>query len=86
VGFFVARPALRRKEPTKVAHKNLYTVKDICETLSLGRTHLYQLIARGEIETVKIGRARRITHEALEAFLRKLQIEQANNVSREDLR
>lgn len=65
-----------------MVQKNLYTVNDICETLSLGRTVVYQLIAKGDIETVRIGRSRRITHEALEAFLQKLQLEQSNNVSK----
>ena len=49
--------------------KMAYTVKEACKLLSLSRSLVYRLIDLGEIETIKIGRARRITSQQLEAFL-----------------
>ena len=40
--------------------------------LGLGRSTVYELIARGEIETVHIGRACRIPVAALEAYVCRL--------------
>jgi len=42
------------------------------QALSIGRSKIYQLIEAGEIESVKIGRSRRISVKALEAFAEKL--------------
>ena len=36
------------------------TVKQACEALSLGTTKVYELIGKGDLETVKIGRATRV--------------------------
>lgn len=51
--------------------KLAYTVKEVASMLSLSRSHLYELIHAGEIETIKIGRARRITSKQLEDYVRK---------------
>jgi excisionase family DNA binding protein len=51
--------------PTKLA----YTVKEAASKLSLSRSFLYELIHAGKIETVKIGRSRRITLAQLTEFL-----------------
>lgn len=40
--------------------------------LGLGRTTLWELISTGEIETVKIGRSRRIPADALVAYVDRL--------------
>ncbi|MBN8815212.1 MAG: helix-turn-helix domain-containing protein [Sphingomonas sp.] len=47
------------------------TVDEAADALSVGRTKLYQLIAEGEIEAVKIGKSTRITTESLEALLKR---------------
>lgn len=52
--------------------KVLYTVTEVAEALSLGRTKVYDLLNRGEIESVSIGSARRITRHALEEYVRRL--------------
>lgn len=54
------------QEPQKLA----YTVKEVAAMLSLSRSHLYELIHAGKIDTIKIGRARRITHKQISDFLR----------------
>lgn len=50
----------------------LYTVAQACEVLAIGRTQLYELINKDLIESVKIGKSRRISREALEAFIASL--------------
>lgn len=42
------------------------------QALNIGRSKIYQLIETGEIESVKIGRSRRISVKALEAFTERL--------------
>jgi excisionase family DNA binding protein len=42
------------------------------ERLDIGRTLLYELLASGEIESVKLGRNRRIPAEALAAYVDRL--------------
>jgi excisionase family DNA binding protein len=49
--------------------KAAYTVKEASKLLSLSRAFMYRLIDTGEIETIKIGRSRRITSKQLDAFL-----------------
>lgn len=49
--------------------KMAYTVSEASRLLSLSRSLVYRLIDLGEIDTIKIGRARRITSQQLEAFL-----------------
>ena len=44
-------------------------VEEAARRLSIGRTTMYELIKGGEIETVPIGRARRVTVAALIAYL-----------------
>lgn len=61
--------------------KHLYKIIDICETCSLGRSHVYELIAKGELQTVKIGRSCRIPHSSFEAFLRKYGVELNNSTT-----
>jgi excisionase family DNA binding protein len=50
----------------------LLTIPDAARRLGIGRSTLYELIAAGAIETVRIGRARRIPVTALAAFVESL--------------
>jgi excisionase family DNA binding protein len=52
--------------------KYLYRPEEAAEVLSLSRATIYELMADGLITSVKIGRSRRIPHEALEAFVASL--------------
>lgn len=47
----------------------LLTVPEVAARLQLSRTHTYLLIERGDIATVRIGRAVRITEKALADFV-----------------
>ncbi len=51
----------------------LYKPEPAAEALGIGRSKLFELIAAGEIETVQIGRSRRIPRAALEAYVQRLQ-------------
>lgn len=44
--------------------------------LAVSRARMYELIASGEVESIKIGRSRRIPHAALTAYVDRLRSEQ----------
>ncbi len=46
--------------------------------LGIGRSKLFELIAAGEIETVQIGRSRRVPTEALESYVARLRRHQSS--------
>jgi excisionase family DNA binding protein len=50
----------------------LYRPEDAAKALGIGRSKLFELIAAGHIETVQIGRSRRVPREALETYVRRL--------------
>lgn len=56
--------------------KLAYTVVEACRLLSLSRAFVYRLIESGELESITIGRARRITSAQLDAFV---QARETNN-------
>jgi len=45
------------------------TVEQAAECLGIGRTLMYSLITAGEVESVRIGRLRRVPADALDAFV-----------------
>ena len=49
--------------------ESLLTVKQVAARLAIGRTTVYELIAREELKTIKIGRARRVPESALEQWI-----------------
>jgi excisionase family DNA binding protein len=49
--------------------KLLLTVGDVARELSLGETTVRELIARGELRAIRIGRALRVRAQDLEAFV-----------------
>lgn len=49
------------------------TMEDAAERLCIGRRMMYSLVKAGAIESVRIGRLRRVPAEALDAFVRELQ-------------
>ncbi|TDW91274.1 excisionase family DNA-binding protein [Kribbella sp. VKM Ac-2566] len=48
------------------------TVEEAAKALRIGRTRMFALIASGEVESVLIGRSRRISIDALREFAYKL--------------
>jgi len=45
------------------------TVPEAAERIGIGQTKVYELVARGDLPSVKIGRCRRIRVQALETWL-----------------
>jgi excisionase family DNA binding protein len=52
-----------------------YKVEKAADLLDVGETTVWELIARGEIESIKVGASRRITRAGLEAYVRRLAAE-----------
>ena len=50
----------------------LYTMEEAAAKLRCGRSRMFQLAASGEVETVSIGRSRRVPLEALEDYVARL--------------
>ena len=46
-------------------------VNDAARMIGIGRTKLYELIAAGEVETVKLGKSTRITTSSLHDLIRR---------------
>jgi excisionase family DNA binding protein len=53
----------------------LLTPDETAQALGLGRTKMFELIITGQIESVKIGKCRRIPVEAIAAFTARLRDE-----------
>ena len=49
--------------------ESLLTIKQVAARLAIGRTTVYELIAKEELKTVRIGRARRVPESALEQWI-----------------
>lgn len=49
--------------------RRLYTVVEAAQLLGLGRSTMYELVRRGEIASVRLGRKRLITPATLEGLL-----------------
>lgn len=52
--------------------RRLLTVLEVAERLNIGRTKVFHLIAAGQLESVRIGRLRRIPVEAVDAYVDEL--------------
>ena len=50
----------------------VYTVMEVAEQLRVGRTTAYGLIGSGELPSIKVGGSRRVTAEALRAYVEGL--------------
>lgn len=50
----------------------LLTVEEAAEALGIGRTLMYALVKQGAIESIQIGRLRRIPADALPRYLAQL--------------
>jgi excisionase family DNA binding protein len=51
------------------------TVEQAAERLGIGRTVMYALVSSGAVESVQIGRLRRVPADALVTFLEELRAE-----------
>ena len=55
----------------------LLTVEEAAERLSVGRTTAFNLVASGELASVKVGRLRRVPAQAVERYIDSLMNQQA---------
>jgi excisionase family DNA binding protein len=56
-------------------NKLLLTADEAAEIVGVGKTKMYELIRVGAVESVRIGRCRRIPPDALAAFVERLRDE-----------
>ncbi len=49
--------------------RQLLTIEEGARRLSIGRSHIYELMQRGGLRSVRMGRSRRILNTDLEAFI-----------------
>ncbi len=59
----------------------LLTPERAADQLDVGRTTVYSLIASGELDSVKIGRSRRIPADALVAYVERLRTRDASGAA-----
>lgn len=57
----------------------LLTPEQAAERLGIGRSKVYELIGTGELESVKIGRLRRVPVDALTTFVERLRKEKKSD-------
>ncbi|WP_420120783.1 helix-turn-helix domain-containing protein [Nakamurella sp.] len=55
-----------------VMERTLLTAEEAAESLKVGRCKVYDLIRSGELESIKIGRLRRIPVDSLRRFAQRL--------------
>jgi excisionase family DNA binding protein len=53
----------------RTSDRMLLTVEEAAERLGIGRSTMYQLIAAGKIDTIRVGRLRRIEPNALARYI-----------------
>ena len=61
---------------TTPAPRQMLTVEQAAQALGIGRTTMFGLIKAGELESVLIGRLRRVPADAIDAYTARLQTEQ----------
>ena len=59
----------------------LYRPEEGASVLGVSRSRLFELLAAGEVESVQIGRSRRIPREALVAYVDRLRADQGGGVA-----
>lgn len=62
--------------PTHGTPRLMLTVEQAAAILGIGRTTMFALVKRGDIESVLIGRLRRIPADAIDAYTARLANEQ----------
>jgi len=62
----------KRSRPRRTISPRLYTPAEAAEALGISRSKLYQLLAAGRLESIRIGACRRIPVDALEQFIGSL--------------
>ncbi len=53
----------------------LLTVEEAAERLRIGRTSMYRLVSTGTVESVTVGRLRRVPAECLAEYVARLRVD-----------
>lgn len=72
-----------QERPLVVPTRLLYSVEEAAALLGIGRTYMFELIASGQVRSLKLGKHRRIPRSALDDFIERLANDQAPDI-RED--
>lgn len=65
--------------------KLAYTIEEAASLLSISRAHFYRLLDLGEIDSIQLGRCRRITRSQLLDFIRRMEASSCQVKSLSDL-
>jgi excisionase family DNA binding protein len=60
----------------------LYSVTEAARLLGVGRTYMFRIIAAGEIESIKVGKLRKIPRDALGRYIDQQRSGQAASATR----
>jgi excisionase family DNA binding protein len=52
-------------------HQHLCSVRDTARALGIGRTKAYDLLKKGELDSVKIGKRRLVTVDSIKALIER---------------
>lgn len=55
--------------------QKLLKVADVCERLGMGKSKVFEFIATGELESLKIDGARRVPEDAVDDFIARRRAE-----------
>jgi excisionase family DNA binding protein len=58
--------------------KYLLTAEEAAKALNIGRTRIYGLIKNNDLQSVKVGRSRRVVASSIETFIERRLVEQVN--------
>lgn len=59
----------------------LYSVPEAAGLLGVGRTYMFRLLATGQVESIKVGKLRKIPRDALNHYIEQQRPGQAPNSS-----
>jgi excisionase family DNA binding protein len=59
------------KDSVSESERVLLTMDEVASRLAVGRSTVYELAARGELEVVHVGRCARVPVDAIEAFVQR---------------
>lgn len=60
-----------------MSEKLLHSPEEAAELLGVSRSQMFELIARRQVESVKIGRLRKVPRDALTSYIDRLRAEQS---------
>lgn len=62
-----------------MAEPLLHPITEAARLLSIGRTRAFELVGRGELESVRVGRRRLVPDAALTDYVERLRAEQSEH-------